>query len=211
MPPEPIQEVSEPEVMSTTESITSEHNPTLEDIFSELKRANTPREPTDEFTKLKKSVDNLPKIDENLGNTLQNKHKPDVVKINDPIVVKHKKTPEDDAGQLWFNMKQPEMTDDIKRDIAIIKQRSALDPKRHYKKDKWNTPKYFQMGTIVEGNTEFYNRLNKRQRGQNLVDEILHDSDSQKYFKRKYNEIQAQKTSGGKGHYKKVREMRKRY
>ena len=55
-------------------------------------------------------------------------------------------------------MKQPEMTPEIKRDLQIIKQRSALDPKRHYKKDKWEIPKFFQMGTIIEGNTEFYPR-----------------------------------------------------
>lgn len=63
-------------------------------------------------------------------------------------------------------MSRPELTSSIKRDLQIIKQRQALDPKRHYKKEKWQIPKYFQMGTIVEGNTGYYNKLTKNKREQ---------------------------------------------
>ncbi|CAH6721947.1 rRNA-processing protein Fcf2p [[Candida] jaroonii] len=205
---------SETEIVSTTESMMSENNYNdleLSELFNELKESTTKVETeTDEFTKLKNRVDNLPKITSNLEKTLQTKTK-DVVKINDPIVIKQKKEEETDSGKEWFNMKQPELTDSIKRDMLIIKNRSALDPKRHYKKEKWEIPKFFHMGTIIEGNTEFYTRLNKKQRGKNLVDEILHDDDSQKYFKRRYNEIQQQKVSGGKNHFKKVKSMRKKF
>lgn len=207
---------SETEIVSTTESMMSETNYNeleLSELFNELKETTEKAgqtENTDEFTKLKNRVDNLPKITSNLEKTLQTKTK-DVVKINDPIVIKQKKQEETDSGKEWFNMKQPELTDSIKRDMLIIKNRSALDPKRHYKKEKWEIPKFFHMGTIIEGNTEFYTRLNKKQRGKNLVDEILHDDDSQKYFKRRYNEIQQQKVSGGKNHFKKVKSMRKKF
>jgi hypothetical protein len=35
--------------------------------------------------------------------------------------------------------------------------RGALDPKAHYKKlDSTKFPKYFQMGTVVEGPTDYY-------------------------------------------------------
>lgn len=226
-----VPELSETENMSTTESIASDTTPnvyqemSLDNLFNQLKQehqnsndqANQQDEPIDEFTKLKTRVENLPKIQGELKPNDSNMTKSansDIVKIHDPIVIKAKKSKDEpeDSGSQWFHMKQPEMTDSIKRDIAIIKQRSALDPKRHYKKEKWNTPKYFQMGTIIEGNTEYYSsRMNKRDRGKTLADEILHDNDSQKYFKRKYTEIQAQKTSGGKKHYKNIKNMRKKY
>ncbi|EGV60730.1 dTDP-fucopyranose mutase [Yamadazyma tenuis] len=218
---EHISEVSETDIPSTTESIVSDHQAyhemSLESLFHHLKQQtqsneDTPNANKDRFTQLKERVDRLPKIHANLETTLKPQAKKDIVTINDPIIIKAPKKDEtDDSGSKWFNMKAPEITDSIKRDLLIIKQRSALDPKRHYKKDKWETPKYFQMGTIVEGNTEFYSRMTKKQRGTSLVDEILHDNDSQKYFKRKYSEIQKHKTSGGKAHYKKVKSMRKKY
>ena len=36
-------------------------------------------------------------------------------------------------------------------------RRGALDPKAHYKKlDDTKFPKYFQMGTVVEGAADYY-------------------------------------------------------
>lgn len=104
-----------------------------------------------------------------------------------------------------------QLTPSIKRDLQIIKQRQALDPKRHYKKEKWQVPKFFQMGTIIESNTGYFNKLTKKQQGTNLVEELLHDDNTKKYFKRKYHEIQQQKTSGKKSHYKKVKSDRKKF
>lgn len=36
-------------------------------------------------------------------------------------------------GAGWFDMKAPEMTEEIQRDLELLKMRSVLDPKRHYK------------------------------------------------------------------------------
>ena len=42
----------------------------------------------------------------------------------------------------------------------------------------------------MEGNTEFFNgRLAKKDRKQTIVDELLHDTQTKTYLKRKYNEI----------------------
>ena len=91
-------------------------------------------------------------------------------------------------------MKQPEMTPEIKRDLQIIKQRSALDPKRHYKKDKWEIPKYFQMGTIIEGNTEFYSaRLKKKERGKTMVEELLNDDNTKNILKESITKFKKQR------------------
>lgn len=175
-------------------------------MFAELEKETQTSIPIEDYRSIEKSIRNLPKIKENLVL----KSKKESIKIYDPIVVPKKQTETTDAR--WFNMKQPEMTPEIKRDLQIIKQRSALDPKRHYKKDKWEIPKYFQMGTIIEGNTEFYSaRLKKKERGKTMVEELLNDDNTKKYFKRKYHEIQETKTSGRKGHYKKVKNARKKY
>ncbi|ODV80727.1 Fcf2-domain-containing protein [Suhomyces tanzawaensis NRRL Y-17324] len=177
-------------------------------------------EESSEFSKIKKSIEALPKIESNLEKNIQDQvqnqkaKKKDVVRINDPIVAKVKVNKDEptDAGAKWYNMKQPEMTPELKRDLLIIKHRSALDPKRHYKKDKWEVPKYFQVGTIIEGNTEFYSgRMNRRDRGNTLVEEVLKDDETNKYFKRKYSEIQDSKRSGKKGYYKKVLEKRRKF
>ncbi|KAK9451708.1 Fcf2 pre-rRNA processing-domain-containing protein [Limtongia smithiae] len=121
-------------------------------------------------------------------------------------------TKESNAGDRWFNMPKTEVTPSIKRDLQLLKLRNVLDPKRHYRReDSKEFPKYFQTGTVIEGPTEFFSsRLTRKQRKQTLADEILADAATKNYFKRKYDEIQASKTSGGKNHYKKVKKRRTR-
>lgn len=77
----------------------------------------------------------------------------------------------------------------------IIKNRSALDAKRHYKREGKNTalPKYFQVGTIVGGNTDYYNRVERRQKKDTIVEELLGDAGKTKYFKNKYDKIQTRR------------------
>lgn len=193
----------------------------LDQLFAELSKETrkTSEENLDEFSKIQKELDNLPKIESNLEANMadaekESKKRLDVVNINDPIThvmkAEKKAKEEEDSGSKWFNMKKREMTPELKRDLLILKNRSALDPKRHYKKEKWEVPKYFQTGTIIEGNTEFYSaRLSRKNRGKTLAEEILHDDDTSKYFRRKYYEIQKERTSGGKKHYKKIKEKRR--
>lgn len=108
-------------------------------------------------------------------------------------------------------MPKTEMTPQIKRDLQLLKLRHVLDPKRHYRRpDEKAEMKYFQPGTIIEGPTEFYSaRLSKKERKQTLADEIMADNKAKEYFKKKYEEIQKVKTSGGKKHYKKVLKKRR--
>lgn len=217
-----------------TDSLVSEyrddedhHTETLDGLFSQLARESqrinlngTKNGSENSFTNIQSSIAKLPKLESHLELKLAQQHhkqqtsasKRDIVRINDPIASRKTDTNiKEDSGSKWFNMPQPEMTAEIKRDIKIIQQRAALDPKRHYKREKWQMPKYFQMGTIVGGATDHYNRLSRKQRGNTLAEELLHDDETKKYFKRKYLEIQVKKTSGRKAHYKKVKEMRKKY
>jgi hypothetical protein len=92
-------------------------------------------------------------------------------------------------------MKAPEMTDELKKDIHILKSRGVLDPKRHYKKETFVQPKFFQMGTVIEGPTEYYSsRLNRKERKERIVEELVEDNEQRMYFKKKFLEVQDKKS-----------------
>ncbi|XP_031570233.1 deoxynucleotidyltransferase terminal-interacting protein 2-like [Actinia tenebrosa] len=118
---------------------------------------------------------------------------------------------EQSAGPKWFNLPATTITPEIERDLKLLKLRNVLDPKRHYRKnDSKELPKYFQIGTIVEGAADFYSsRIPKRDRRNNIVNELLADTDFRRYNKKKFQEIQAAKQSGRKGFYKKKMNRRK--
>ncbi|KAF9918879.1 hypothetical protein FBU30_011239 [Linnemannia zychae] len=111
------------------------------------------------------------------------------------------------TGKKWFDMPQQILTPELKRDLHILKLRNVLDPKRFYKREekgKPNFPKYFQMGTIIEGNTEFYSsRLTKKERATSITGEVMKDLAGREYYKRKFDEIQVAKQSGGQKFNKK--------
>lgn len=90
--------------------------------------------------------------------------------------------------------------------------RNVLDPKRHYKKgpSKLGAPKYMQVGTIVEGPTEWYSdRIDNKQRKRTFVEEVMAGEHETKRFKRKYGELQTKHTSGKKAFYKSLKAQRK--
>ncbi|KAK9466852.1 Fcf2 pre-rRNA processing-domain-containing protein [Lipomyces arxii] len=131
--------------------------------------------------------------------------------ITDPVAVRHqvKKERELTSGEKWFDMPKTEITPTIRRDLQLLKLRNVLDPKRHYKRENdKELPTYFQTGTVVEGPTEYYSRMTKKQRKQTLADEILADQKSKDYFKRRYDEIQAVKTSGNRNRHTKPKRRR---
>ncbi|XP_045456268.1 deoxynucleotidyltransferase terminal-interacting protein 2 [Melitaea cinxia] len=102
-----------------------------------------------------------------------------------------KKRRERTKGPEWFNMKAPEVTEELKNDLQVLKMRSALDPKHFYKKNDMEVlPKYFQVGRVMDSAVDHVNeRLTRKQRKRTMVDELLADADFQKYNKKKYKEI----------------------
>ncbi|KAM8789230.1 deoxynucleotidyltransferase terminal-interacting protein 2 [Rhynchonycteris naso] len=113
------------------------------------------------------------------------------------------------AGDGWFGMKAPELTDELKNDLRVLKMRAGMDPKRFYKKnDRDGFPKYFQVGTIVDNPADFYHsRIPKKQRKKTIVEELLADSEFRRYNRRKYSEIMAEKAANAAG--KKFRKKKK--
>ncbi len=102
------------------------------------------------------------------------------------------------------------LTPELKADIRLLQMRSVLDPHRHYKKtSKTSIPEYSQVGTIIEGPTEYLtSRLPNKERKRTFVEEVLANETSTGRFKSKYNDIQASKTSGRKAFYKKLKAKR---
>lgn len=117
-------------------------------------------------------------------------------------------TPET-TGPKWFNMPAPELTQEVKRELHILKSRGVLDPKRHYKRESKKSssggmPKFFQFGTVVAGAQDYYsggggsvkrkigsnNNSSSSSSGGGLVDEVLADADKRAYFKRKFMDLQ---------------------
>jgi hypothetical protein len=98
------------------------------------------------------------------------------------------------AGKGWFGMAPTPMTDSLKTDLTIIKNRNYLDPKKFYKSADSFEGKVLQLGTVIEGSSEYYSsRLTKRERRQNLTEEIMADGGVTSYAKRKYLEVQGEK------------------
>lgn len=71
-------------------------------------------------------------------------------------------------------------------------------------------PEYSQVGTIIEGPTEFFSgRIENKNRKKTFVEEVLAGEKQTSRFKRKYGELQDRKTSGKKAFYKALKEKRK--
>ena len=111
-------------------------------------------------------------------------------------------------------MPRTNLTPQLKKDLQLLRMRGVLDPKQHWRKDtrKNFVPDFSQVGTLVEGPTEYYSaRLTRKERKQTIVEEVLGSTETNAKFKTRYNDIQTRKMSGRKGFYKKlVAQRRKR-
>jgi len=133
--------------------------------------------------------------------------------VEEPVsgLTKVEKKVKQTAGTEWFDLPRTVVTPSFKREMQMIEMRSVLDPHRHYKKEKTKIPNFSQVGTVIEGPTEYYSaRIDKKDRKKTFVEEIMAAEESSGRFKRKYQDVQAAKTSGKKAHYKALVEKRKK-
>ncbi|XP_061992001.1 rRNA-processing protein fcf2-like [Rosa rugosa] len=123
----------------------------------------------------------------------------------------------DTTGSNWFDMPAPTMTPELQKDLQLLKLRSVMDPKRHYKKGDSQTSKYFQVGTVVESSSEFFSgRLTKKERKATVAEELLSDPALATYRKRKVREIEEKNRPAdnekwknkGKTSYKRAKQRR---
>ena len=107
---------------------------------------------------------------------------------------------ESNAGSGWFGFEADPNTSHLQADIAIIRNRNYIDPKKFYKKNdmgKKGERRLVQVGTVIEGAMEsiYSNRLTKKQRKNNLLEEVMGETFQSKndYVKRKYTNMQREK------------------
>ena len=79
--------------------------------------------------------------------------------------------------------------------------RHVFNPKHFMKVDKSKSlPKYFQIGTVVDSAQDYYSEgVSKKRAKKKLVDELLEDKGFHNYHKKKFAQLQADKTKKGRG------------
>lgn len=206
----------------------------IDELLSKAKETiqgnNKNLSPNDDDEDIQRRVKNIPTLDVSKGslnlttknkvtklinnNNINNGDNYKIRKINDPVLFKQQKKvlKNSTTGPSWFNMPKAIQTPELKRDLELLKLRNVLDPKRHYKKMDKNFGEFIQVGTIIEGNTEYYSaRMSNKERKKTITAEVLSDENTQKFFKKKYDEIQAKSTSGRKAFYKKLKAKRNKF
>ncbi|XP_034005606.1 deoxynucleotidyltransferase terminal-interacting protein 2 [Trematomus bernacchii] len=115
--------------------------------------------------------------------------------------LKNRAEREKSTGDGWFNMKAPELTQELKADLQVLKMRGSMDSKRFYKKnDREGFPKYFQVGTVVDSPIDFYHsRVPMKQRKRTMVEELLNDAEFRQNNKKKYQHILTERAAKGAG------------
>ena len=102
------------------------------------------------------------------------------------------------AGPEWAHMAAPELTQEVKRELQLIRMRGALDPKRFYRSSdsKKALPKYFQLGTVVEGALD--GRLTKKERKASILEELMSDDKVRGRAKTQFAKVQRAASEGVK-------------
>lgn len=162
-------------------------------------------EPTQEIMRMRKEINPLNKILEKtvIKPGFEQLHVVPPYELSKRQLELHKRREKQKqgTGAGWFNMRAPQITPEIRHDLEILRMRSALDPKRFYKKnDMTSLPKHFHVGKVIDSPMDFYSsRLTNKERKKTVVDELMADANFKKYNKRKYMEIVEEKK---KTHYK---------
>jgi len=109
-----------------------------------------------------------------------------------PSKASKKRARPDTAGAAWGHMPAQELTEDLKRDLQIIRMRNVLDPKKFYKSSdmKKELPKYFQIGTMIDGVDNGGKRVRK---GGTMLQEIMGDEKIRRRTKDQFTKLQKKK------------------
>ena len=109
------------------------------------------------------------------------------------------------SSRPWWHIEEQEMTDELKRDVEMLRMRHHLDTKRFYKVEsrdkKLKGPKLknFHVGTIIAGAFEPKSQtLRKKDRRQNFVDEMLSDSVQRRKIRHRFSTLQRKSEASGR-------------
>lgn len=100
-------------------------------------------------------------------------------------------------GPMWSNVPVAELTDQVKYDLKLIKNRAGLDPKRHYRKGILKEiPELFQIGTVLEHHSRLEEpRRTRRLISRTIAKDLLGDTKAKATIKKRFAELQNQRSS----------------
>ncbi|KAH8739513.1 hypothetical protein FG386_001945 [Cryptosporidium ryanae] len=121
----------------------------------------------------------------------------------------------------WFKLPEKECTEESLYEFKALHLRTSADPKSFYKPDNSmkSPPVAFTFGRVVDtgrlktgaGQESSTYKSEKNKTGLSFVQELLRDSNTQKWANKKYAEIQRMKAKGGKKWYARQVAKRKKY
>lgn len=87
----------------------------------------------------------------------------------------------------WYDMKRPELTEELETDLKALHNRGAMDSKSFYRKNDraGHIPKHFEVARIINSPLESKHNLTKKQRKSTFVEELLHDESLMRYQKKR--------------------------
>lgn len=95
--------------------------------------------------------------------------------------------------------KSSKMTDELSRDIQLLRMRGSLDPKQPYKSStstnsqSIGSKEFVQYGTVIESSYEYYSNggpTSKKQRNKSLLDSLMEDEQLRQTVKLKSAQIE---------------------
>ncbi|KAL5107796.1 Deoxynucleotidyltransferase terminal-interacting protein 2 [Taenia crassiceps] len=92
----------------------------------------------------------------------------------------------------WFDLPRGDFTKENQEDLEIIAKRHLLVPALHTRKED-GRKSYFQVGTVMDDPGSFYDRIPRKQRKKNLVDELLANAEYMRKQRRQYAALQKEK------------------
>lgn len=99
----------------------------------------------------------------------------------------------DTAGAKWYDLPATAITDDVKRELRLLRLRGAYDPKRFYRSyDGGKFPRYFAVATVEDDPLEPSSaRLSRRERKRaTITEQLLADSHLSDARKRRFDRLQ---------------------
>jgi hypothetical protein len=103
------------------------------------------------------------------------------------------KTRPDTAGAKWYDLPATAITDDVKRELRLLRLRGAYDPKRFYRSyDGGKFPRYFAVATVEDDPLEpSSSRLSRRERKRaTITEQLLADVHLSDARKRRFDRLQ---------------------
>jgi len=110
-------------------------------------------------------------------------------------ITKKRKKMREEKERKWYELPLADVDEKTRQELEIFKLKQYMDPKTFVKRSSRELPKYFELGTLQLGKTDYYSEKQHegKTRGGDVVDTLIKNQEFRKYAKRKFREIQEKK------------------